>query len=165
MALRLARRWGDFSRYTQSLGRSFATTVSSEDPGLEVVNEGPAVINSGDVGKTCGIPKEHMHRKVVIYSPARSASQQGRTTMGKWKFNFESTEKYQDPLMGWTSTSDPLAYVGDAALSFDSKESAIEFAAKHGWEYTVREPHQQTLKPKAYADNFKWKGAPVMADE
>lgn len=39
--------------------------------------------------------------------------------------------------MGWTSTGDPLAHVGDSALNFDSKESAVEFSKKHGWEYTV----------------------------
>lgn len=39
--------------------------------------------------------------------------------------------------MGWTSTGDPYANVGDAGLSFDSEEAAKEFAEKHGWEYTV----------------------------
>lgn len=42
--------------------------------------------------------------------------------------------------MGWTSTGDPLANVGDSALSFESKEAAIEFAAKHGWSFTVGSP-------------------------
>lgn len=40
--------------------------------------------------------------------------------------------------MGWTSTGDPYANVGDAALSFDSAEAAKEFAEKHGWDYVVR---------------------------
>lgn len=39
--------------------------------------------------------------------------------------------------MGWTSTGDPYANVGDAALCFDSKEAAMAFAEKHGWEYVV----------------------------
>ena len=39
--------------------------------------------------------------------------------------------------MGWTSTGDPYANVGDAALSFDCEEAAKAFAEKHGWEYTV----------------------------
>lgn len=39
--------------------------------------------------------------------------------------------------MGWTSTGDPYANVGDAALSFDSAEAAMAFAEKYGWEYTV----------------------------
>ena len=39
--------------------------------------------------------------------------------------------------MGWTSTGDPYANVGDAGLSFDSEAAAKEFAERHGWEYMV----------------------------
>lgn len=43
--------------------------------------------------------------------------------------------------MGWTSTGDPYQSVGEAALKFDSKESAVEFAEKYGWQYTVSDIH------------------------
>eukprot|EP00850_Spirogloea_muscicola_P023090 SM000328S12460 [mRNA] locus=s328:4519:5051:+ [translate_table: standard] len=66
--------------------------------------------------------------------------------------------------MGWTSTADPYSSVGDAGLNFDTKDAAIDFARKYGWEFTVREPKQAVKKPKAYADNFKWRG-PVPAPE
>jgi NADH dehydrogenase (ubiquinone) Fe-S protein 4 len=39
--------------------------------------------------------------------------------------------------MGWTSTGDPYASVGEASLNFESKERAVEFAEKYGWQYTV----------------------------
>lgn len=39
--------------------------------------------------------------------------------------------------MGWTSTGDPYANVGDSALCFDSVEAAKKFAEKHGWDYVV----------------------------
>lgn len=39
--------------------------------------------------------------------------------------------------MGWTSTGDPYANVGEAGLEFDSAEAAKVFAEKHGWEYQV----------------------------
>ena len=39
--------------------------------------------------------------------------------------------------MGWTSTGDPYANVGEAGLTFDSADSAKAFAEKHGWEYVV----------------------------
>lgn len=45
--------------------------------------------------------------------------------------------RWENPLMGWTSTGDPYANVGDSALSFDSEEAAKAFAEKHGWEYVV----------------------------
>ncbi|KAL6212361.1 hypothetical protein ACLB2K_017581 [Fragaria x ananassa] len=77
--------------------------------------------------------------------------------------------------MGWTSTGDPYANVGDAGLSFDSEQAAKEFAEKHGWDYTlwdtllraqfltavqVRMRHTPLLRVRTYADNFKWKGLP-----
>jgi NADH dehydrogenase (ubiquinone) Fe-S protein 4 len=45
--------------------------------------------------------------------------------------------RWENPLMGWTSTGDPYANVGEAGLTFDSAESAKEFAEKHGWSYVV----------------------------
>ncbi|BBH05889.1 NADH-ubiquinone oxidoreductase-related protein [Prunus dulcis] len=77
-----------------------------------------------------------------------TASQQGSGKVGKWKINFVSTQKWENPLMGWTSTGDPYAHVGDSTLGFDSEEAAKSFAERHGWDYVV----------KAYADNFKFKG-------
>uniref|UniRef100_A0A7N0TEY0 NADH dehydrogenase [ubiquinone] iron-sulfur protein 4, mitochondrial n=1 Tax=Kalanchoe fedtschenkoi TaxID=63787 RepID=A0A7N0TEY0_KALFE len=98
--------------------------------------------------------------RVLIYSPARSATQQGSGKLGKWKINFLSTQKWENPLMGWTSTGDPYAHVGDSALSFDSEEAAKSFAERHGWDYVVKKRQTPILKVKAYADNFKWKGPP-----
>ncbi|BBN20011.1 NADH dehydrogenase (ubiquinone) Fe-S protein 4 [Marchantia polymorpha subsp. ruderalis] len=116
------------------------------------------VIRAGEIGEVSGVPDEHLHRKVLIYSPARVASQQGVGKTGVWKISFESTQKWENPLMGWTSTGDPYHAVGEAALYFDTKEAAMEFASKYGWEYTIREPKQVIQRTKAYADNFKWRG-------
>ncbi|XP_068343824.1 NADH dehydrogenase [ubiquinone] iron-sulfur protein 4, mitochondrial-like [Pyrus communis] len=111
-----------------------------------------------DIGMISGIPEQHLRRRVIIYSPARTATQQGSGKVGKWKINFLSTQKWENPLMGWTSTGDPYANVGEAGLTFESEEAAKAFAEKHGWDYTVRKRHTPLLKAKAYADNFRWKG-------
>ncbi|KAF7830537.1 NADH dehydrogenase [ubiquinone] iron-sulfur protein 4, mitochondrial [Senna tora] len=103
-------------------------------------------VKPGEVGVISGIPQEHLRRRVIIYSPARTASQQGSGKVGKWKINFLSTQKWENPLMGWTSTGDPYAYVGEAGLCFDSEEAARTFAEKHGWEYTVKKRHTPLLK-------------------
>ncbi|XP_022131424.1 NADH dehydrogenase [ubiquinone] iron-sulfur protein 4, mitochondrial-like [Momordica charantia] len=113
-----------------------------------------------EIGIVSGIPENHLRRRIIIYSPARTATQQGSGKVGKWKINFLSTHKWENPLMGWTSTGDPYANVGDAALSFDSAEAAMAFAEKHGWQYEVKKRQTPILKPKSYADNFKWKGPP-----
>ncbi|KAL2895052.1 NADH dehydrogenase [ubiquinone] iron-sulfur protein 4 mitochondrial [Bienertia sinuspersici] len=118
----------------------------------------------GEIGKVSGIPDEHLRRRVMIYSPARTATQQGAGKVGKWKINFLSTQKWENPLMGWTSTGDPYSSVGEAAMTFDSEEAAKSFAERHGWQYVVKKRHTPLLKPKAYADNFKWKGPPKQAN-
>ncbi|KAJ4964454.1 hypothetical protein NE237_024393 [Protea cynaroides] len=122
-------------------------------------------VKPAEIGMVSGIPEEHLRRRVLIYSPARTATQQGSGKVGKWKINFLSTQKWENPLMGWTSTGDPYANVGDAGLSFDSEESAKAFAERHGWEYTVKEHHTPILKVKSYADNFKWKGPPKTEED
>ncbi|KAL4353313.1 hypothetical protein GQ457_06G035470 [Hibiscus cannabinus] len=121
-------------------------------------------VKPGEVGMVSGIPEEHLRRRVVIYSPARTATQQGSGKVGRWKINFVSTQKWENPLMGWTSTGDPYANVGDSALGFDSEEAAKSFAERHGWDYVVKKHQTPMLKPKSYADNFKWKGPAVSAE-
>lgn len=49
------------------------------------------------------------------------------------------TCRWINPLMGWTSTSDPLENVGRSTLLFHTKEEAVAFCNKHGWEAVVRE--------------------------
>ena len=62
--------------------------------------------------------------------------------------------------MGWTSTADALDQVARSALQFGTKEDAIAFCEKHGWEYAVREPQmRRTSRSRRYAgygDNFRY---------
>ncbi|GJX59358.1 NADH dehydrogenase [ubiquinone] iron-sulfur protein 4, mitochondrial [Tanacetum coccineum] len=149
------------------LSYSTTTTTTAADAALSVPEYKRGEIGAvagvyiwggqGRVGNGPGIDL------VLIYSPARTASQQGAGKVGKWKINFMSTQKWENPLMGWTSTGDPYANVGDAALSFTSEEDAKAFAEKHGWNYTVKKHQTPLLKAKAYSDNFKWKGLPKTA--
>ncbi|KAM3365068.1 hypothetical protein ACQJBY_015064 [Aegilops geniculata] len=146
-------------RVFPSLGRALLSPTPARMLSAEA-SDALVEIKPGEIGMVSGIPEEHLRRKVLIYSPARTASQQGSGKVGRWKINFVSTQKWENPLMGWTSTGDPYANVGEAGLTFDSAESAKAFAEKHGWEYVVRKRHTPLLKPKTYAENFKWKGPP-----
>lgn len=53
--------------------------------------------------------------------------------------------------MGWTSSADPVQAL---KLSFASKEDAIAFAEKQGWDYWIDLPKEPKFKKKMYADNF-----------
>jgi len=41
-------------------------------------------------------------------------------------------------------------------MTFNTKEDAIAFAEKQGWEYYIQEPHNRQFKSKAYATNFNY---------
>uniref|UniRef100_A0A2P2J6W5 NADH dehydrogenase [ubiquinone] iron-sulfur protein 4, mitochondrial n=1 Tax=Rhizophora mucronata TaxID=61149 RepID=A0A2P2J6W5_RHIMU len=152
MAFSLQRLW--------SHGRSLRAAVGSIARPFSASSDALVEVKPGEIGMVSGIPEEHLRRRVVIYSPARTATQQGSGKVGRWKINFLSTQKWENPLMGWTSTGDPYANVSDAGLSFDSEEAAREFAERVGWEYVVRKHHTPLLKAKSYADNFKFRGLP-----
>lgn len=83
-----------------------------------------------------------------------------------WRIEFETKQKWINPLMGWTSTADPYENVGRAGMSFDSREAAAAFCDKHGWTYVVKEGFPSArLRParfNQYGDNFsvKRKGIP-----
>lgn len=86
-----------------------------------------------------------------IYKPAKTAMQQGTAKTRDWLLEYEPPQRTTDPLMGWVGSRDTRAQL---RLSFDTKEEAIAYAEKHGILYTVIEPKDRTVKPKAYADNF-----------
>ncbi|XP_033101261.1 NADH dehydrogenase [ubiquinone] iron-sulfur protein 4, mitochondrial-like [Anneissia japonica] len=108
-----------------------------------------------DIRAVSGIPEEHIKtRRVRIFVPAPAATQSGTNDTHCWKLEFETRERWENPLMGWTSSGDPLSNIG---ISFDSKEQAISFAEKNGWWYEVDEPvPKKPVKPKSYGANFSW---------
>lgn len=76
-----------------------------------------------------------------------------------WKIEFECTSKWLNPLMGWTSTKD-MAHQLTNALQFATKEEAVAFAEREGFEYDVEPEHLPKPVKKSYSDNYKWKGPP-----
>jgi hypothetical protein len=92
--------------------------------------------------------------KARIYKPAKTAMQSGRGNTRRWVVEFEPAEKpVIEPLMGWTSSGDTDQQV---RLSFASEEKAVAYCRTNGIEYEVFKPAERTLKPKSYANNFRW---------
>ena len=85
--------------------------------------------------------------------PARHAMQSGSHNTRTWRLEFENQERWENPLMGWASSGDPLSNV---TISFDSKEQAVAFAIKNGFTYEVMEPKQPKFRLKSYGENFSW---------
>ena len=69
-------------------------------------------------------------------------------------------DRWENQLIGWTSSADPLENVARASLFFYSKEAAMDFCKKHGWEYTVDEPNERstTRSPRFNAYGACWLG-------
>lgn len=59
--------------------------------------------------------------------------------------------RWENPLIGWQSSGD---FMQGTKMNFKSKEDAIRFAEKQGYEYFVQEPNSRKFTPKAYANNF-----------
>ncbi len=93
--------------------------------------------------------------QVRIFRPAKTAMQSGHAGTRRWALEFEpDAPRRIEPLMGWTSSADTKAQL---RLRFDTKEEAIAYAEKHGLMYVVDEPRERQPRPKAYADNFRFK--------
>ena len=90
---------------------------------------------------------------VRIFRPAKTAMQQGRAGTDRWILEYEPGAREVEPLMGWTSSRDTRRQL---RLRFDSKEDAIAYAEKHGLMYSIDEPKEREVRPKAYADNFRF---------
>jgi len=90
---------------------------------------------------------------VRIYQPARATTQSGLGKTHCWLLEAEpTTPRRPEPLMGWVSSGDTLNQI---RMVFESRQEAVTFAERKGWDYAVCEPHQRRVKPKNYTDNFR----------
>lgn len=99
-------------------------------------------------------PMELQARTVRIYKEAKPATQSGNWQGHHWRMDWDILPKghrWENPLMGWQSSADMMQ---GTKLNFKSKEDAIHFANKQGYEYFVQEPQSRKITPKAYANNF-----------
>ena len=90
-----------------------------------------------------------------IFQRPKSATQSGLRGAKDWVLEYQPIERERnDPLMGWWGSSDTL---GSVRLRFDSAEDAKVYAEKHGVTYDIEvPPATRPVKPKAYADNFRY---------
>ncbi|XP_018399492.1 PREDICTED: NADH dehydrogenase [ubiquinone] iron-sulfur protein 4, mitochondrial [Cyphomyrmex costatus] len=114
----------------------------------------PITVTDEDVGYVSGVPEEHIKtRKVRIYQPAKSAMQSGTNNIQFWQMDFDTRERWENPLMGWTSSGDPMS---NMKVDFATKDEAIAHCKKMGWDYYVQKPNISLPKPRSYGSNFSW---------
>lgn len=91
-----------------------------------------------------------------IHRPPKSAMQSGRGRTQGWVLEFEPAEQMRiDPLTGWPGSGDTR---GQVRLHFDTQEQAVAYAEANGlaYEIEVPPPDRAAIKPKVYADNFRF---------
>ncbi|KAL4760528.1 ETC complex I subunit [Aspergillus foveolatus] len=101
-----------------------------------------------------GAPTDLQARTVRIFRPSKPATQSGEWHSHHWRMDWDILQKghrWENPLMGWQSSADAMQ---GTHLNFKTKEDAILFAQKQGYEYFVQEPNERKFVPKAYANNF-----------
>merc|ERR1711874_116745 len=106
-----------------------------------------------DISVVTGMPEEHKERTVRIYKPAKNAMQSGSAGTKRWKIEWDTKERWENHLMGRASTGDPLS---NLLIDFATKEEAMAFCDKNGWDYTLEDPKERAPKVKSYALNFSW---------
>ena len=89
-----------------------------------------------------------------IYKPAKTAMQQGKAQTRDWVLEFIPDEpSIIEPLMGWTSSAETRPQV---RMSFATKDEAVAYATRHGIAFRLEEQPGSEVRPKSYAENFKF---------
>jgi NADH dehydrogenase (ubiquinone) Fe-S protein 4 len=102
-----------------------------------------------------GVPEEHVKsRRVRIFIPPKNAMQSGTNNIQNWRIDFDNRERWENPLMGWSSSGDPLSNMN---VDFNSKDEAIEHCEKQGWKWFIAsEDKPKKERVKNYGVNFSW---------
>ncbi|KIV87680.1 hypothetical protein PV11_03211 [Exophiala sideris] len=122
--------------------------------GSEPTETTPAAVLSG-------APIDLQARTVRISKPVKPATQSGTWGSHAWRMDWDVLGKghrWENPLMGWQSSGD---FMQGTNIKFKSKDDAIAFAEKQGYEWYVQEPNERRVVPKAYANNFLHEPGPL----
>ncbi len=89
-----------------------------------------------------------------LFRQPKSAMQSGQARTREWVLEWEKQESQSaDPIMGWISSGDTQRQV---RLFFDTREEGERYAQREGLTLEVEIVPDRVIKPKAYADNFKF---------
>ncbi len=88
-----------------------------------------------------------------IIQDDRKTTQSGKAKAGRWLLEFERVSPMRaDPLTGWSGSGDTPTQI---RLAFDSKDEAIAYAARKGFDTHIVPAAPVSLKLQTYADNFR----------
>lgn len=154
------------ANFSRQILRSSTRTFSTVRPAYNAVSDSktPAASEDNTLEHTATVtPVELLsgaplplstERVVRIFQQAKPATQSGTHGSHAWRLDWDIVERanrWENDLIGYASSGD---YMQATQLKFDSKDAAIRFAVKNGYDYYVQEPHERAFRPKSYATNF-----------
>ncbi|KAI4462286.1 nadh-ubiquinone oxidoreductase [Holotrichia oblita] len=107
------------------------------------------------LSETNEIPRVlQLTRTARIFKVAKNCMQSGTNNTRFWRVMFDTQERWENPLMGWTSTGDAISNV---QLHFLTLGDAIRHCQRNAWDYYVDRPRDVNLyKARSYNQNFAW---------
>eukprot|EP00571_Detonula_confervacea_P011248 CAMPEP_0172297278 /NCGR_PEP_ID=MMETSP1058-20130122/365_1 /TAXON_ID=83371 /ORGANISM="Detonula confervacea, Strain CCMP 353" /LENGTH=280 /DNA_ID=CAMNT_0013006409 /DNA_START=29 /DNA_END=871 /DNA_ORIENTATION=+ len=122
----------------------FAVTTPVPDP---VLPDNKSEVNALDPSYKNQIPLTPEGNEKWVVIKQEQAKWPGQSPLEKesqWVISFqdegETAETWDNPLMGWVSSSDPMANNMRLQMSFDNAADAKYFAEKRGWKFTIEAP-------------------------
>ncbi len=92
---------------------------------------------------------------VRIYRPSKNTMQSGRALVSHWVLEYTlETARRPEPLMGWVSAGDTD---NEVQLQFPTREEAVAFAKKNGWDTDIEDAHDRTVVPRNYATYYTYR--------
>ncbi|GFS18367.1 NADH dehydrogenase [ubiquinone] iron-sulfur protein 4, mitochondrial [Elysia marginata] len=88
------------SSITAATGSTDVDKKENENKGITI-----SVPDKVDISSITGVPEEHVKTRTVrIFVPAVNSMQSGTYNSRRWRMEFDERERWENPLMGWTST-------------------------------------------------------------
>ena len=88
-----------------------------------------------------------------IIEEQRRTTQSGKAHDGRWTLEFEREQPLRpEPLTGWSGSGDTRTQI---RLSFATRDEAIAYATKQGFDIHLVPAPPVKLKLQAYSDNFR----------
>lgn len=142
-------------REAPKIDNKHALMLPEELKTKEALESSITVPTKVDMSPINGVPEEHIKtRRVRIYQPTKNAMQSGTDNINHWQMEFDTRQRWENPLMGWSSTGDPLS---NLKVEFKSPDEAIEHCEKNGWVWFLDVGKtEKDVKPKSYGNNFSW---------
>jgi len=147
----------------------YAEQLTDKDPNLvwglttpvtpPVLPDNPKEIAALDPAQNADA-RGYSGRKVVIRQQNSHVSQQPKTQEETWILSFsddgETGATWQNPLMGWVSSGDPMSATQGLQMTFNNAKEAVYFAKKKGYNYEVAQPivRHRRGDDAQYQDNF-----------